>query len=321
MILVTCTCDLLQRQNDRCHSLGLPLYQHLYIKNCDMKNVLVLTDFSKNAEGAAQFGLKLSSKLKANLLLFNTYVTNAAVPFVNEPWMANEVIWGDDDSRDSLSKLATQLKQFMSNLDANDYKPLIYCDNGEGKLGTVVPDIIETKNVELIVMGAREDDPDKDNLFGSDLNAVIQKSTRPMLVIPPGVDPYGLKKVVFATNFEKADVHAIHYLVKLGDLLGFELDIVHFIQQGNSPDGKRTEEMELAERETGLKYPNITYHHIHGDDVVSNILRIYQESGAGLLAVVHHQHSFLGRMLHQSVTKKILNQRNIPLMIFPSKMS
>jgi nucleotide-binding universal stress UspA family protein len=203
-------------------------------------------------------------------------------------------------------------------LDANDYKPLIYCDNGEGKLGTVVPDIIETKNVELIVMGAREDDPDKDNLFGSDLNAVIQKSTRPMMVVPPGVDPFNLKKVVFATNFEKADVHAINYLVKLGDLFGFELEIVHFIQQVNGSDNKRAEE--AAEQEAGLKYPNIIYHHLGNKDVVDNILQIYEDSGAGLLALVHHQHSLIGRILHQSVTKKILNNRHMPLMIFPSKM-
>ena len=284
-----------------------------------MKNILVLTDFSKNAEGAAQFGLKLGSRLKTNLLLFNTYVTNKAASFVNEPWMANEVIWGDDDSRDSLSKLAMQLKQFVGNLDAGAYQPLIYCDNGQGGLGTVVPGIIETNNVELIIMGTR-DDADKDNLLGSDLNAVIQKSNRPILVIPPDVDPFKLRKVVFATNFEKADMHAINYLVMLAGILDFELEIVHVIPPDDSSNNGHPVEIAPAEQDARLKYPNITYHYIRGKEVADDILRLYRKSGAGLLAVVHHQHSFIGRIFHQSVTKKILNNRSLPLMIFPSRM-
>jgi len=320
MTLVTRNRDLLHGQNDYHHSFGHWLSQHLCIKNSNMKNVLVLTDFSKNAEGVAQFGIKLGSKLKANLLLFNTYVTNAAVPFVNEPWVANEVIWGDDDSRDSLTRLATQLKQFMGKLAAADYRPLIYCDNGEGRLGTVVPDIIERKNVELIVMGAREDDPDKDNLFGSDLNAVIQKSVRPILVTPPEADPLDLKKVIFATNFENTDAQAIQYLVKLGELLDFELEIVHVVQAGKNGTPDHNSEPIPTAQKNKLKYPDITYHHIRGENVVSDLLRICEESGAGMLAVVHHQHSFIGRIFHQSVTKKILNNRDLPLMIFPSRM-
>src|ERR1700679_4383599 len=124
-----------------------------------MKNILVLTDFSKNAENAAEAGLKLCSKLRANLLLFNTYVTNSAAPFVGEPWEAEDLIWGEDDSKDNLNKTAAQLKSLANQLDQNDYRPLILCDNGEGKLGTVIPDIIHKQKVEMVVMGARSSNP------------------------------------------------------------------------------------------------------------------------------------------------------------------
>jgi len=184
-----------------------------------MKNILVLTDFSKTAEYAAEFGLKLSSKLQTNLLLFNTYVTNSAVPFVSEPWEAEDLLWGEDDSKDNLNKTATQLKSQAAGFGEIDYKPLIYCDNGEGKLGTIMPDIIHKQKIEMVLMGARTPNPDDDNLFGSDLSSVIQKATRPILVVPSKLDPESIKKVVFATAFDKADLKAIHYLVKLGEVL------------------------------------------------------------------------------------------------------
>jgi len=285
-----------------------------------MKNIVVMTDFSKNAEAAAEVGVKLSSKLKTNLLLFNTYVTNAAVPFVSEPWTADELIWGDDDSRDNLNKLAAQLKRLTGDLPRDAYQPLIYCDSGEGRLDVLVPDIIKARNVEIIIMGARLEDPDKDNLFGSDLNAVIQKSNRPVLVIPPGFDPFKLKKVVLATNFEKTDVQAIRYLVKLGEVLGFELEIVHVIKPGSVNNSNGLDQVAQAEQNAREMHPNITYHPIRGEEIADDILRLYRESDAGLLAVVHHQHSFIGRIFHQSITKKILNNGYLPLMIFPSRL-
>jgi nucleotide-binding universal stress UspA family protein len=285
-----------------------------------MKNILVLTDFSKNAENAAEFGLKLGSKLTANLLLFNTYVTNSTVPFVGEPWEAEDLIWGEDDSKDNLNKTAAQLKNIAEQLNGNDYIPAIFCDNGEGKLGIVIPDIIHKQKVEMVVMGARTSNPDDDNLFGSDLNSVIQKATRPILVVPSRIEPDEVKKVLFATDFDKADMKAIHYLVKLGEALGFELEIVHIVHPDEAGKGKSKNEIALEEQVTRLKYPKIIYHEVKGEDMVENILRIYEDSGAGVLALVHHQQSFIARLFHRSVTKKMLDNRDLPLMVFPSRM-
>lgn len=285
-----------------------------------MKSILVLTDFSGNSENAAELGVKLCAKLNANLLLFNTYVTNSAVPFIGEPWVAEDIFWGDDDSKDNLNKLATALKADIEKLGPDEHKPVIYCDNGEGKLGVIIPDIIRKHHVEMILMGARAFNPDDDGVFGSDLNSTIQKSSRPVLVVPSKIDPGKLHKVIFATDFDESDILAINYLVKLGNLLSFELEIIHITHQDKTGRRKSQKEVELEGQVSKLKYPQIIYHEIIGDDVAENILRIYKESGAGLLAMVHHQHSFIMRMLHQSTTKKLLDIQDVPLMIFPSKM-
>ncbi|HZY39609.1 MAG TPA: universal stress protein [Mucilaginibacter sp.] len=285
-----------------------------------MKNILVLTDFSKNAGDAAEFALKLGSKLQANLLLFNTYVTNAAVPFVGEPWEAEDLIWGEDDSNDNLNKTAMQLKSVAAQFAEADYKPAIYCDNGEGKLGTIISDIIHRQKIELVVTGARSSNPDDDNLFGSDLSSVIQKATRPIIVVPSKLDPDGLKKVVFATAFDKADMKAIHYLVKLGEVLKFELDIIHIAQPDQAGKTRTKKERALEEQVTRLNYPKVIYHEVKGDDVAENILRIYDDSKGDVLALMHHQNSLIARLFHQSVTKKLLDNQELPLLIFPSGM-
>lgn len=285
-----------------------------------MKSILVLTDFSDNSEHAAELGVSLSAKLSTNLLLFNTYVTNSAIPYVGESWVAEDIFWGDDDSKDNLNKLAGSLKIEVEKLGPEDYKPVIYCDNGEGKLGVIIPEIIRKHHVEMILMGARAFNPDDDGLFGSDLNSTIQKSSRPVLVVPPKINVDELNKVIFASDFDESDMLAIHYLAKLSKLLNFELEIIHVINADKAGKEKSQKEIELEEQVSQLKSLKITYHNIKGNDVAENILRIYKESGAGLLAMVHHQHSFIMRMLHHSTTKKILDNQEVPLMIFPSKM-
>lgn len=285
-----------------------------------MKTTLILTDFSKKSENAAELGVMLSSKLHTDVLLFNTMVTNASQAYTGIPWVGENIIWGDDDSKDNLNKLAIHLKPLVEQLEPGDKKPIIYCNNGAGNLSAIIPDIIRNQNdIELIMMGARTKGNNADDFFGSDLEAVIQKSTRPILVVPHKTDIKELKKVIFATNFDDADLKALHFLVKLGRLLNFQLQIIHVCQPGKL-EMKSTREREFEENLSRLKYPGIVYREIKGADVVQNIINLYDETGADMLAMVHHQYSFFMRKLHQSSTKKVLYDQQIPLLIFPSTM-
>jgi nucleotide-binding universal stress UspA family protein len=44
-----------------------------------MKTILVLTDFSKKAENAAIYALKIAEKTQANIILFNSFEKFQAV--------------------------------------------------------------------------------------------------------------------------------------------------------------------------------------------------------------------------------------------------
>jgi nucleotide-binding universal stress UspA family protein len=310
--------------NDGGHSLKGKVFQYLEIYNFQnniMENVLILTDFSKSSESAAEAGIVLSGKLNANILLFNAYVTGSSQSYIGKPWIAEDLIWGDDESKDNLNKLAAHLKPFVNQLNTENPKPVIHCNSGEGNLGSIVSDIINhEKGIELIIMGARTASNDDNDFFGSDLNSVIQKASRPILVIPPETDLKQLSKVIFATNFDEADMRAVHYLIKLGKLFNFQLEIIHVIQPGRKEITKSQKELVFEEQLARLSYPGITYKDIKGKDVAENIINLYNETQADLLAMVHHQHSFFMRMLHTSTTKKVLYNQQVPLLIFPSKM-
>jgi len=60
---------------------------------------------------------------------------------------------------------------------------------------------------------------------------------------------------------------------------------------------------------------------VTGKDVAKTLGHLINESGAGILAMLHRQHSFFVRLFEHSETKKALSKQNIPLLVFPSKMA
>ena len=81
-----------------------------------MKTIAVLTDFSERAEHASRYALNLAKKIKANILLFNSFLVPADVPMAAQvAWPAvdyNEVKKGSEKELTKLrSKLESELKK------------------------------------------------------------------------------------------------------------------------------------------------------------------------------------------------------------------
>ncbi|WP_370362887.1 hypothetical protein [Mucilaginibacter flavidus] len=57
--------------------------------------------------------------------------------------------------------------------------------------------------------------------FGNDTMDVIDHTLCPVLIIPPKAE------FTLATAFELSDINAINYLVKLGKIFDFQLEIAH----------------------------------------------------------------------------------------------
>ncbi len=286
-----------------------------------MKTILVLTDFSANATCAAEAALILSGKLHTDLLLFNTYINyGTRSSYGGGGWIVDEFTERKKNSKQGLELLTEGLESLSNTLEPDDRKPIISFDLNDCDLEMDVADILNQNQVELIVMGARSHGKDE-VLYGYDTNSIVNHATRPVLIIPEKTDLKQIRKIIFATDFDEADLKAIHYLEKLGKLLHYQLDIIHVIK----PDQKATElsakAVAFKEQLTQLNYQGLTYQEVGGNDVITRLNHLSTETGPGLLALLHHQRSFFARLFARSETKKALAKQEIPLLIFPSKMN
>ncbi|MCO5948174.1 universal stress protein [Mucilaginibacter flavidus] len=286
-----------------------------------MKKILVLTDFSANATCAAEAGLMLSGKLHTDLLLFNTYIDYATMSsYGGAGWIIDEFTERKKSSLRGLESLTEGLEYFSCELEPDNRKPVISFELNDCSLEMDVADILVKNEVELIVMGARSHDRD-DALYGDDTNSIVNHVTRPVLIVPAKTDLKQIRKAVFATDFDEADFKAIHYLVKLGKLFHYQLEIIHVIKPDQKAAGQSAKALAFKEKLTKLKYQGLTYHEAGGEDVINRLNHLCTETGAGLLALLHHQRPFFARLFTHSKTKKALSELKVPLLVFPSKMN
>jgi len=283
-----------------------------------MKNLLVLTDFSPNANAAAEAGLLLAGKLHTDLLLFNTYIDYQTITsYGGGGWVVNEFSQRKLDSTKGLAALTDGLESLSDLLDPDDRRPAINSISDDTELGMDVAELIRQRNVEMVVMGARSDKPD-DIAFGADTNTVIEHSTRPVLITPAKTDLRKIHRILFATDFEETDLKAIHHMARLAKSFRYKLEVVHVCD----PDKRGCDEKEQSFRyHLGkLRYTGLYYHDIAGKDVVNRLNDFISDEPGTILAMIHVQNSFLVRLFQHSLVRKALVNQKTPLLIFPSKM-
>jgi len=285
-----------------------------------MKIILILTDFSENAEHAAKSAMVLSENLHTNVLLYNSCLAVPVTPYYAQGMLvAENDSWWHEESKKRLDSLAECLEPEYP-AASGQFSPSIDVQCGEGSLGENIVNIIEHHNIELIVMGAKTSSTFDHILFGSDTNSVIKQTTRPVLVIPQESDLKGIQKVTFATDFSNADLNAIDYLVTLGKVFHFNLEIVHVSVFSENDSKNEDHGKAFVSQVEELKYPNIIYKDIRGKDVINRLNHHCIETRSDILAMVHYQGSFFSGLLHQSTTKEALSHQKMPLLVIPSKM-
>jgi nucleotide-binding universal stress UspA family protein len=283
-----------------------------------MKNVLVLTDFSKNSYTAAEVGLLLAGKLHSDLLLFHTYIHYQTMPsYGGGGWIVDEFTERKYQDRVGLEALIDGLESMSNKLAPEDREPAINSESNDSDLGLDVADLIHRKNVEMVVMGSRSN-PAEDVAFGADTNAVMEYSTRPILITPAGTDLRKIHKILFATDFEEGDIDAVRYMARLAKLFHWKLEIVHVCDTRNNNGSNK--ETAFRYQLDKLHITGLNYHNITGKDVVKRIHRFLRTSSGTILAMVHVQNSFLVRLFQHSLVREALVNQETPLLIFPSRM-
>ena len=278
-----------------------------------MKTVLVLTDFSTNAKQAAQTAVFLAGKLELNVLLFNVYFSIPIVPAgINDAWSKSYEVF-KKESEAELQNEAGRLTELFKNLIPGTPAPDIQYINAFGDLGDHTYRLIDERNIEFVVMGARNQQYNH-ILFGDDINDVLKKSKKPVLIVNDSLDLQSMKNIVLTTDVAVSDFKVVECLNRLSGKLQFKLHVAYVSPHA---DGLNEKTKRFTSKINNLPSGNVSFHHLIGENVIEELVEFNAQLPADLLAIVHKRHSFLWNIFHESVSKEFIAESKISILIIP----
>lgn len=256
-----------------------------------MKHVLLLTDFSDTARNAIIYTLEMLKKEKLYFKLINTY----DLEFSGSPYVMQVK---DELADESLKGLKNELR-LLHRLFPDSR---IEIESHFGSLVDVVSREINEYDPDLVVLGNKGESAMERFLLGSNSHEIVKHITTPLLIVPKGAEFRKPEKIVFATDlndFKHDDV--IKPVRDIVNYFNAELMFVNVLDEAK-------EDRFNAEQKILSHFPDIkhSFHYIEGDDVMGRICEFVDENSADIVIVIRHNISFFDRILHPSVTKKML---------------
>lgn len=277
-----------------------------------MKNVLVLTDFSANAAHAEAAALRLSAKLKANMILYHTLpyipliLSNSEGPLVTE---STNILF--ENTQEHINKEAEELRLLGNEIPG--FQVSIDCQYSDGSLADNVCELTGRDDIFMVVMGGRSGSALNHLLNGSDTAAVIRKAYKPVWLIPVAANWNVPKKAVFATDFGTTDIVAVDFLLELAGTLAFTLEVVHVLRPGEVV----TEIGPEVAFRNFLAHRGLTCTQVFGQAVQDGLQQYCEENKVDVLALSHHHHAVVSRLFGHSESRSVIAKQQLAVLIFP----
>ncbi|TRO66972.1 universal stress protein [Christiangramia sabulilitoris] len=281
-----------------------------------MKNILIATDFSKEAYCALHYATQLfgEKESKYYIAYFIGDKIHASVYSGIKQQEFNKVPQLIQDSE--VNNTATLHRIVRdSGFSAGHFETI----SSENKLGVGIKELIASRQIDVVVMGTKKHDGLLESITGTHTTRIIDSSLPvPLLVVPRELDFTGLRNIAFASeliydfNFE-----ALELLKDIALSHGARICLVH--------DGDETEMSQrqwrnynafktfFGEVPVGLEF----YHSHH--EVSYTISSFVKEKKMDMLGIGYYKHSPGGSIFREAVVKKIDRHLSFPLLVMPTQ--
>lgn len=285
-----------------------------------MKTILLLTDFSRKADHAADVALAIATRLNAQILLYNAFVVPELVPIAGTALLPDgnaQMI--EDDSSSRLRKLAQRLKAKIDEAPDLPFKPPVFCLNEAGTIADNITGLVKKKQIWMVVMGTKGDNGISNFLFGSNAFSAIDKANCPVLLIPEKAEMKKVNKIALATDLQISNIKSAEFLAEFAEGLLSEIVIAHVSPNGEIDDGNHQDAKQFVKQlMTQLHHVNSSYQDIQGDEVERRLEEFSLNEQVDILAVIHRRYNLIERIFHSSTTKVLIRHSKVPLLVLPA---
>src|SRR6202521_4173946 len=194
-----------------------------------VKNILFATDFSPAANAAAPIAIEIAQRYGAKVYgvhvnRFDDYT--AAAP---NAWAAMAEA-AEKENKEDAGRLNKQLQDI-------EHEVVV----GEGKIWEVMSDLIEQKEIDLVVVGTRGRTGLGKAILGSVAEQILRQSPCPVLTVGPHVnlwsDEYAkMREILYSTDLATDTPIAAPYAISLAQENQAHLVLLHVIEGPKAGD-------------------------------------------------------------------------------------
>ena len=274
-----------------------------------MKNIFIATDFTPASKNAALYGIELAKHYNAKVYLFHAYQ--------NQKARTGSLLHGDDDI--DLSSISGEWLKDQAVLINKDGKiDLELCSAEGAPADTIIKNAIQ-KNADVIICAMKSTAKTFRKIFGSVTLSLLNKSEIPMIVVPESVSFQKPSQIALAMDMDPSTSPAtLQVLKKIGENFFSKVSIVYALDENFKEDEVVKFSPPLNISEIIHLYPK--YEFRVGSDIAKTIEEFAIEQSINMLAVIPHKHTKVQRWFTESVTRNIVMQANLPVLILPQKL-
>ncbi|WP_373057156.1 universal stress protein [Zunongwangia sp. H14] len=281
-----------------------------------MKNILVATDFSKEAYCALHYATKLYKNEECTFFITNFYANEVEISVYS---MLNEEEFKKLPGLQaaSHSKCTEVIHQITRDNKQTAHFFKIITSNR--KLVHALPEIILEMHIDLVVMGTRGHSGTMTGFMGSNTSRVIKKTIPCPLLVVPGQLPFKAPgKIAFATELKhKFSNDSLYELKKIAEKSNSGISILYVGEEGflNEKQNENLNNLKLLLEGNDLE---VTF--ISSDEEVSKAISTYvKQHGIQLLSMIYYAHKFSHTIFREPVIRKIDEHLSLPFLVLPQK--
>lgn len=271
-----------------------------------MNTILCPTDFSDNANCAAEYACAIGEKFSSKIILLHVYESPAAFTDT-ELAMAHDVeIMLKETSSKKLEALRKKMIKKFPKVSLETQ-----LESGAGHVQMISS--AKNNDVDIIIMGVTGSSKLERMLMGSTTSRVIQHAGCPVLCIPKEGKYNDIKKIVFATDLHEDNISSAMTIAPFAMKFGAEIVFVFVDDKHLIHSDSEITSMTKKIR-SQVKYPKISGYISKNTSITRGIEYFLKKYPADMLVMFTHHKHFPGRIFNQSITKLMSYQTKIPLL-------
>ncbi|GBF20332.1 MULTISPECIES: universal stress protein [Arenibacter] len=270
------------------------------------RRILCPTDFSKNAQNAIEYAVKLFKNETCVFYILNTY---NAEPYTMELAIARDL---EEFREKSIGGLRVIL-EWLSH-DDNSRNHEFHVVSECGNLLDIIKTMVDKQDIEMVVMGTQGATNSRIEIFGSQTVLAMEEIRNcPVLAIPSKTIYKEIKEIVFPTDYRTTfKRREFQYLVDIAKMSNSSIVVLNVVNKNESLDEDQvTNKNLLKDYFEDLDY---SFHTLKNKDVQAAINSFIESRGSDMVSFINRRHSFFGMILSRPMVKNLNYHTGIPVL-------